>query len=252
MNGEFNCAWFDERNLFSTKRTDYTIITNFDLVEFESLFPEEIKPLLRKNWYYHLHVQPLRLNRQHLRKKVESGGILSYCFVDLLYIGYNDCVYIGFLPTKNQNFEDSFKEIVNNANYTSSDNEKNECLVSMQKVWPRNISIQLKKVGKCICDNKGCICIEYLDRNLKSQKSCIRIIDFTDIYIIMGSSNEQCGEGFKEPRVCTVCAKCYKCSKSVTYCKTHAKKCNHKLTSIDEDRIKDLYISEFQKCKPYQ
>lgn len=251
-NQEFNCSWFEEKDLFFKKRLDYTIVSNFDLTEFEHFFPEEIKKLLNKNWYYHLHVPPLRLHRQHLRKKVDCGGILAYCFVDLLSIGFNDCIYFGFLPTKSQKFEDSFKEIVENgdSSNTHSDDEKNECLVSMQKVWPRNISIHIKRVGKCICDNNGCVCIEYLDRTLKSQRNCIRVLNFTDMYIIMGSLNQQCGEGFKEPRICSVCAKCYKCSKSTTYCKTHAKKCKHKLIAIDEGKMKDLFISEFQKCKP--
>lgn len=249
---EFNCSWFEEEDLFYIQLEDYSIISNFDLKNFESLFPKEIKPLLNENWFFHLHVYPIRLNRQHLQKKVESGGILAYSFTDLLSIGYNDCTYIGFLPTKNQNFEDSFKEIIKQDSFSCENEEKNKCSISMQKVWPRNISVQLKKVGKCVCTNINCFCIEYLDRNLKSQKCCMRAINFADVYIIMGSFNALCDEGFKEPRICTVCANCYKCSKSVSYCKTHAKKCNHKTASIDKNKIETLYVSEFQKCKPYQ
>lgn len=241
---------FKSKNkLYEIKFDDYSVIADFCIEDFKELFPKELKPKLGLNWYYHMHVPPLRIQRHHLQKRVIGGGILAYQFSDDLSISGNNVVYFGFLPTVCQNFDDSFKSITKETESVPSEivfdePNKHKCLVSAQKVWPRKLYIYLRRVASCAC-GEDCLCVEIENRDRRKQNYCLKSIDWTKIYIIMGDLDEMCREGAKESRTCTICANCFNCSKSVDYCKSH-KVCKHTVSAVNGSK---LVMSEFKKCK---
>lgn len=240
-----------KKKLYMSEFEDYTVVADFIVEDYKDLFPLELKLLLNPNWFYHLHVPPLRIQRNHLQMRVIGGSILAYQFSDDLSISGNNVVYFGFLPTINKRFDDAFNQIINqnddeslNSKPVFDEPDKHKCLGSAQKVWPRKLYVRLDRVADCAC-GEDCLCVKVYTRDKKYQNFCLKTIDWSKIYVFMGDFDEKCKEGSKVSRTCIICANCFPCSQRIDYCKSH-KNCKHTVGAVKGSK---LFAAEFKKCK---
>jgi hypothetical protein len=221
----------------STLRTcefeDYTLIIEgngaFDL----SWAPKQLKPLLKDRWVYSLHALyniNAVISRDTFNDRVRGGEILAYRYTELPINGQS-CIYYGFIPTIEKQFNDTHKQ----------------SLVSAVDVWPRKIYVHLKSKVFCNC-SPNCTkwMIELANREIKI--CCGRDIPWGKLYIIMGDANESVVDSLKSSRNCEVCAQCFECSKGIDYCRRH-KKCKHKRTTLADPELLNSTVNFLQKSK---
>lgn len=154
---------FENEQLFVTRMKDYSIISNFDLKHSIDLVPIEIKSMLEKNWFFHMHVQPIRLYERHMEMSVRDGKILAYVHDSSLSLHGNDVVFVGFLPTDDRHCEHFQKDCFqistkNEKNNSQTDTDNNECQTSIIKIhrkWPRSLYVLLRATTNVICHSKN-------------------------------------------------------------------------------------------------
>lgn len=230
--------------LFSTKYTDYTIISNVDFTKYIDIMPKEIKPLLAERWFYVLHIShgmQLSVKRSDLINRVSGGEILAFKYTECSVEG-NECAYYGFVPTilkTSKQFADETHKI---------------CKFAMQEMWPRKLYVYIKIITLCDCSLPNIECMKCIitsgDGDTKKQ-TCLQRLPWDQVYIMMGDVDETCIDKLKTPRQCEVCAQCHNCSKSTNFCRLH-RVCKHKRTVISLDSEFNFKNSKIKPCKKYK
>lgn len=212
------------------KLHDLNLIADFDLKKYqEVLLQESIHHLYSKHWNYYTEIQKINVTQKHLREKVKKSEILAYHYVEASLNLNRVCEYGWILPTNFKNIPCSRKTMS----------------LTGLKVWPREVYVVLEQVGACLsCEN--CITCKYKTRNLKEVTTCIKKIDWSEIYLFMGDEKEDLIIIPKEQRKCKVCNNCFKCSAiPIGFCKNH-KVCKHSSRKFTKD-VKLVY-GNFKNC----
>lgn len=237
---------------YLTQLDDYAIISNFALDELNAfvqpphkrdvlIIPREIRIVLKKMWQYHIHVSPLRLNREFFDMQVKNDGILGYCYTDKYRIENTDAIYFGFLPSGKKRYIDTFS--IDDPMVMTTESK-----IGIQHLYPRRFYISLKKKCSCICSD-NCFIVEYETRDHKFVNCCVRQIDWTNVLILMGEYDDAFVDLIKDVRQCQVCATCRDCNKLFSYCRKH-KVCKHKARKfIDDNEEQELQLARFKRCK---
>lgn len=240
--------------------------------------PRCVREKLEKHWIQTAHIQTFSrslITRDKLRSRVTGGQLLAYHYKEC-DIGGNICIYYGFLPTTflrlrarmtTSNKTDSVENIRKNT-HCNDISEKTTvkdfdigghslCRLNTQRVWPRNVYLRIIKECACTCSPE-CVRVSVLTRDdvgsskleklIKPKKTyCIRQIPWEDVYLMMGSNNDDVVESLvKEHRLCKTCAQCRKCSNSPDFCREH-KVCRHKKPIVTEGLVNT--VPRIKRCK---
>lgn len=268
--GLFEFELENANDLYITDLKDFSLITDSDITQYISnsnLINVSIREAKQPKWHYVAHLPPTNtsmVTNNTLRDRVIGGSILAYrgtwCSIE-----GNQCFYFGYIPTARQEFEythrrsciiDNTDKIVDNimstnkqTNSDDDDEESDEYPTMFKEQWIREIYIygNILPTSNCICGSAECaLFVTLLDT---SQKAifCIKNVNLTDIYCIMGNIID-----FKKKNIenvdCIVCKQCYRCSRSSEPCRRH-KVCKHKLKTTKISLDPAFTVNIFVKPK---
>lgn len=190
---------------YVTEFDDYTLITDRDFTPFLRYAPTSLLPLLQPRWRYVLHVSHgnrLCVSPDLLQARVIGGQIVAYAYRRCSIAG-NECAYYGFIPTLDVTLRDTH----------------HEPHLTLQPVYPRKLYVYLEQRGICRC-SPNCVRWAMLTYRggLGGASFCVRRIDWTDVYPLMGDMIETDEDA---ERRCYVCSQCYACQVSASRCRKH-------------------------------